>query len=113
MSKEDRFAGEEAKAGLARALSKLGVCSRSLAAGLIQQGRVTVNGRIVRNPRQWISLRKDRIRLDGKEIQGPARVYLMLNKPRGTVTTRHDEQDRETVYCCLRDPDLPWIYFSC
>ena len=96
------------RVGLARALSKLGYCSRSQAAELIRAGRVTLNGGICRNPEAPVRSKQDRIELDGAPLAAQAKVYLMLNKPRGVVTTASDEKGRETVYAYL-DPALPWV----
>jgi 23S rRNA pseudouridine2605 synthase len=96
------------RVGLARALSKLGYCSRSGASDLIHAGRVRLNGACRRDPQAPVCLEKDRIEVDGQPIGTVARVYLMLNKPRGTVTTASDEQSRQTVYAFL-DPHLPWV----
>jgi 23S rRNA pseudouridine2605 synthase len=89
------------RTGLARALSKLGYCSRSSAAELIRAGRVTLNGRLRHDPDTRVSGEHDEIAVDGKLIEPPKRIYLMLNKPRGVVTTASDERDRETVYTIL------------
>ncbi|MGE0383713.1 MAG: pseudouridine synthase [Gammaproteobacteria bacterium] len=97
------------RAGLARALSKLGACSRSMAEALIRAGRVRVDGRVVRDPLHWVAVDEARVEIDGALVRGQAPVHLMLNKPRGLVTTAADERGRETVYRCLRDADLPWV----
>lgn len=89
------------RTGLARALSKLGYCSRSSATELIRAGRVTLNGRLRHDPEARVSGEHDKIAVDGKLIERPKRIYLMLNKPRGVVTTASDERDRETVYTIL------------
>jgi 23S rRNA pseudouridine2605 synthase len=94
--------------GLARALSKLGYCSRSRAFDLIRAGRVSLNGRICHDPEAPVRSEHDRIEVDGQELTTRAKVYLMLNKPRGVVSTASDEQGRETVYAYL-DEDLPWV----
>jgi 23S rRNA pseudouridine2605 synthase len=86
------------KVGLARALSKMGFCSRSEAADLIRAGRVTLNGALRRDPETPTCLQRDRIAVDGREVQAAAKVYLMLNKPSGAVTTASDEKGRQTVY---------------
>ncbi|HMD41066.1 MAG TPA: pseudouridine synthase [Candidatus Acidoferrum sp.] len=94
--------------GLARALSKLGYCSRSQAVELIRVGRVRVNEVVRRDPETPVRSGKDRIEIDGKPLAASKKIYLVLNKPRGIVTTASDEKDRETVYKFLRD-DLPWV----
>jgi 23S rRNA pseudouridine2605 synthase len=94
--------------GLARALSKRGYCSRSKAFDLIRAGRVTLNDRICRDPEAPVHSERDRIEVDGEELATQAKLYLMLNKPRGVVTTASDDKGRETVYACL-DEHLPWV----
>lgn len=97
------------KVSLARALSKLGYCSRTRAVELIQQGKVQVNQKVERSPARWIDLNKDQIRIEGKKLTAAEKVYLMLNKPRGLITTLNDEKGRETIFSCLNDSNLPWI----
>ena len=94
--------------GLGRALSKLGFCSRSQAFELIRAGRVRLKGVVSKNPETGVRLGKDRIEVDGVEIQHAKKIYWMLNKPRGLVTTVEDEQGRETVYAGL-PAGLPWM----
>jgi 23S rRNA pseudouridine2605 synthase len=89
------------RSGLARALSKLGYCSRSQAAELMRNGRVSLNGKVCRDPETPVFGNHNRIMVDGKIVEAPKKVYLMLNKPRGVVTTASDEKDRETVYMVL------------
>jgi 23S rRNA pseudouridine2605 synthase len=96
------------KIGLARALSKLGYCSRSQAAELIRADRVQLNGSIRRDPETPVRLERDRVVVDGKAIKAQSKIYLMMNKPRGLITTASDEQGRETVYSLL-DDSLPWV----
>jgi 23S rRNA pseudouridine2605 synthase len=93
--------------GLARALSKLGYCSRSQAFTMIRAGRVTLNGAVRRDPESAVKLERDRILVDGQAVVAKP-VYLMLNKPRGVVTTASDEKGRGTVYDCLPS-GLPWF----
>ncbi len=84
-------------ATLDRALSRLGVLSRTQAALAIADGRVTVNGRVARDPARWVDLAHDQLALDGLNLGAQAPVYLMMNKPRGLICTRHDERGRGTV----------------
>jgi len=86
----------------------MGIASRTEGARWIAAGRVAVNGRVQLNP-EFPTLSSDRIALDGRDIGAGARVYLMLNKPRGLVTTTDDEHGRDTVYRCLDDASLPWL----
>ena len=93
--------------GLARALSKLGYCSRSAARGLITTGRVRLNGSIVRDPEATVRITKDRLEVDGEKVASARKIYLMLNKPRGIVTSASDEKGRETVYALI--PQGQWV----
>ena len=95
--------------GLARVLSKRGLCSRSEAVRWIVAGRVTVGGRIVRNPEFPMQADDPTIRVDGIAALAPQPRYLALNKPRGLVTTAADEQGRDTVYRCFDGAGLGWI----
>ena len=95
--------------GLARVLSKAGVCSRTEAARWIGAGRVTVDGRTVLDPEFPIVSGRHHVKVDGQALDAPPRVYLMLNKPRGLVTTAQDERGRDTVYRCLDASGLPWV----
>ena len=77
-------------------LSVAGICSRRLAEEYLRAGRVTVNGEVVGVGAQ-ADLAVDEVMLDGKAVTLPPRVYLMLNKPRGYITTLSDEYGRPTV----------------
>ncbi|TXI11197.1 MAG: rRNA pseudouridine synthase [Rhizobium sp.] len=90
---------------LPRALSKLGYCSRTQAETLIAAGRVTVDGRKVSDPATWVDLERSKFAVDGVEIAAEKKLYFMLNKPRGLVTTRDDPEGRPTVYDCLKEID--------
>lgn len=82
---------------LERALSKLGYCSRSKAAELIEFGKVCVDGRLVSSPNKRVGL-DSLITVDGKKITRNKTVWLMLNKPKNVITTRNDPEGRKTVY---------------
>src|SRR6266852_3691400 len=86
------------RTGLARALSKSGYCSRSSARKLVHEGRVRLNGRIVRDPQRPVVLGEDSIEVDGQKLAPAKKLYFVMNKPRGIVTTAHDEKGRDTVY---------------
>jgi 23S rRNA pseudouridine2605 synthase len=94
---------------IARALSKLGVCSRAEGERLVAAGRVTVGGRIVRDIALRVNPERDVIKVDGVPATRAERVYLALNKPRGLVTTRDDPQGRATIYECLAGATLPFV----
>jgi len=94
--------------GLARALSKLGYCSRSQGFELIRNGRVRLNGNVARNPEAPVHLERDRIEVDQTSVPSAEKIYLMMNKPRGLVTSAADDKGRETVYSLL-PRDLPWV----
>lgn len=98
-----------AAVSLPRALSKLGFCSRTQAETLIAEGRVRVDGRVARNIATRVDPGRARISVDGDPVVAERKVYLMLNKPRGLVTTRDDPHERATVYECLEGHDLPFV----
>jgi len=97
------------KHGLARVLSKLGVCSRSQAEKAVREGRVQVEGRVVLDPERPADATRQRILLDGEPVGEAKRVYIALNKPRGIVVSAADERGRDTVYDLLKDAGLPWL----
>jgi pseudouridine synthase len=88
---------------LERVFSKAGFGSRSQARSWIQTGKVCVNGKPVLNPDQWVDLDRDRITLDGKPLQQATKHYVLLYKPKGYLTTRHDPEGRPTVYDLTQD----------
>lgn len=90
---------------LERVLSKAGLGSRTEARSWIAAGRVSVGGRIVRNPDAWVDLERDRVEFDGKPLASEERTYLLLHKPAGYITTYRDPQGRPTIYDLLPDRD--------
>ena len=83
---------------LERVLSKAGIGSRVEARSWVHAGRVKVNGTVTRNPDQWIDLQRDRVRLDDTPLVARERIYLLLYKPAGYLTTYRDPDGRPTVY---------------
>ena len=83
---------------LERVLSKAGIGSRTEARAWVAKGRVKVNGEVTRNPDLWIDMQRDRVRLDGRPLEARERVYLLLYKPPGYLTTYKDPKGRPTVY---------------
>ncbi|MDI6803056.1 MAG: pseudouridine synthase [Bacteroidota bacterium] len=94
---------------LPRAISKLGAASRKQAEELIRSGRVSVNGTVSKNISIRIDLRKDKIKLDSVDIQKKKFSYLILNKPKGYVTTRSDELNRKTIYDLIKNI-RKWVF---
>lgn len=105
---ENNPSKERRKVGLARAISKLGYRSRSQAAELTRSGRVKLNGIVRLDPEFPTHRGKDRIEVDDSPVAASQKVYLMLNKPRGVVTSASDEQGRKTVYAYL-PKNVPWL----
>jgi len=79
-------------------LSKAGLGSRTQARSWIHGGRVKVNGKVVENPDLWIDFARDKVLFDGKPLRAQRRVYLLLHKPTGYITTFKDPEGRPTVY---------------
>ena len=88
---------------LERVLSKAGIGSRVEARSWIHAGRVKVNGTLIRNPDHWIDMERDRVRFDDKPLEVRERIYLLLYKPTGYLTTYKDPKGRPTVYDLVAD----------
>jgi|SRR5271157_93938 len=101
-------ANGDKKVGLARALSKLGFCSRTQAFALIREGKVRLNGATPRNPETPVRLGVDHVEIAGRHISAAEKVYIVMNKPRGIVTSAADEKGRNTVYSLL-PKDMGWL----
>jgi len=109
MTKRIPDSSQGSRHGIARVLSKRGLCSRTQAADWVRSGRVRVNGRVIFDPEHPVYGEHDHIEVDGADAHAGKRIYLMLNKPRGVVTSARDEHGRDTVYRCFEGADLPWI----
>ena len=95
--------------GLARVMSKRGLCSRSEAEALIRAGRVQVLGRVVRDPENRTPIDAD-IQIDAQiQAASVARVYFALNKPRGLICSNSDERGRATVRALFDGLDVPHL----
>ena len=100
---------KKARATLDRVLSKAGIASRTTTRDWIMQGRVKVNGRVIRNPDYWVESAKDVVHLDGLKVREEKKVYVALNKPTGVVTSFGDNKNRSTVYEFLKELDR-WVF---
>jgi len=93
---------------LERVLSKAGLGSRTEARQWIGAGRVRVNGKLIQTPDHWVDLERDRVTLDGKPVRSAAKIYLLLYKPKGYLTTYKDPEGRPTIYDLLDGVDQ-WV----
>src|SRR5579862_8240652 len=94
---------------LDRAISKAGLGSRTEARSWIGAGRVSVNGRVIQTPDHWVDLQRDKVAIDGKPLQPGDKIYLLLYKPKGYITTYKDPEGRPTVYDLIADLKA-WVF---
>ncbi len=94
---------------LDRVLSKAGICSRTEAREWIVRGRVKVNARTVRDPEHWVDVDHDAVVIDGRPLRAEKKIYLLLYKPKGYLTTYKDPDGRPTVYDLMAKVDQ-WVF---
>ncbi|MCM0607005.1 MAG: rRNA pseudouridine synthase [Xanthomonadaceae bacterium] len=94
---------------LERALSKLGLASRTVGHKWILEGRVHVSGKVCKNPRQGVNPEKTKITIDGERATEQSFVCYILNKPKNTITSRSDEKGRKTIFSLITH-DKPHLH---
>lgn len=98
-ARDGEYQGREER--LQKVLAARGVASRRAAEELIREGRVSVDGRVVLELGTKVDVERATIRVNGRPLGRPRPVYLLLNKPRGYLTTASDPEGRRTVYDLL------------
>lgn len=93
---------------LERVISKAGLGSRTEARSWIGAGRVRVNGKLIQTPDHWVDMERDRVTLDGRPLRAAKKVYVLLYKPKGYITTYKDPEGRPTVYDLIADAET-WL----
>jgi 23S rRNA pseudouridine2605 synthase len=93
---------------LERVISKAGLGSRTEARRWIAAGRVSVNGKTIQTPDYWVDFARDKVMLDGKPVRAGQKIYLLLYKPKGYLTTHKDPEGRPTVYDLIPDIGV-WV----
>jgi 23S rRNA pseudouridine2605 synthase len=94
---------------LDRVLSRAGLGSRTEARRWIAEGRVAVNGKKVLTPDAWVDPARERVTFDGRPLLTARKVYLLLYKPKGYLTTYKDPEGRATIYDLLKDV-REWVF---
>jgi 23S rRNA pseudouridine2605 synthase len=94
---------------LDRVLSRYGLASRTAAKKAIEEGRLKVNGRVIRDPNYWVTPGRDTIQLDSQRLKAARKIYLVFYKPKGVITSHGDAAGRKTVYDYLGE-DTPWLF---
>jgi 23S rRNA pseudouridine2605 synthase len=102
-------ATENRRRTLDRVISKAGLGSRTVARSWIGAGRVTVNGKKVQSPDAWVDSEVDRITVDGRPLGAREKIYLLLYKPKGYLTTYKDPEGRPTVYDLIGGRE-EWVF---
>jgi len=92
-----------------RLLSKLGIASRGTSQEWIRAGRVSINGRVIRDPAMWVLWPKDSVSIDDQPIQDSVKRFFLFHKPKGVITTHSDEKGRKTIFDVL-PADLGYMH---
>jgi 23S rRNA pseudouridine2605 synthase len=95
---------------LSKYLAACGVASRRESKGIIQSGRVKVNGSTMVEPGHKIAVGEDQVEVDGKAVAPKELQYAVFHKPLGCVCTRSDPQERKTIYDFL-PPELHYLNY--
>lgn len=93
---------------LDRVLSRFGLASRTDTHRAILDGRLKVNGQVVRDPDRWVRPDEDIFHLDGKRLKRARKIYLLFYKPKGVITSHGDPSERRTIYDYL-DEGVAWV----
>ncbi|MGH9358441.1 MAG: pseudouridine synthase [Candidatus Acidiferrales bacterium] len=94
---------------LDRVLSRFGIASRTDSRTAILEGRVKVNGRVVRDPDLWVRPGQDAFHLDGQRLKPARPIAVLFYKPKGVITSHGDPQGRPTIYQYLGDSGR-WMF---
>ena len=94
----DRVRAKRPLKTLERVISKAGLGSRTEARRWISAGRVHVNGKRIQAPDHWVDIERDKVSLDGQPIRAGKKIYFLLYKPKGYLTTYKDPEGRPTIY---------------
>jgi 23S rRNA pseudouridine2605 synthase len=100
-----RNSKQKGRVSLERALSKLGLCSRTEAREWIESGRVKVHGSVERDPLRQVNPDTAHVEIDGLKAARDEGRLILLHKPTGVLTTKRDPEGRPTIYSLL-PPDL-------
>jgi pseudouridine synthase len=93
---------------LDRLLSRLGIASRTAARAAVLEGRLKLNGQVVRDPDRWVRPGHDVVHLNGQRLKPARKIYLLFYKPKGVLVSHGDPQGRKTVYDYLGD-QARWV----
>ncbi len=108
-AKNKRFSPTKDEMRLNRYIANSGVCSRREADELIAKGSIAVNGKVITEMGYKVQ-RSDTVTYNGKPLKPEKKVYVLLNKPKGFITTMKDPQGRKTVMQLVQNASQERIY---